>query len=76
MLICSENGEANAYALFYLQERGRLFVEHGTKVYEGMIVGIHCRDNDLVVNPIREKKLTNMRAAGRTRRCSSRRRAR
>jgi len=64
VLISNENGEAVAYSLFSLQERGRLFVEHGTKVYEGMIIGIHSRDNDLVVNPIREKKLTNVRAAG------------
>jgi GTP-binding protein len=64
VLISNENGEAVAYSLFSLQERGRLFVEHGTKVYEGMIIGIHSRDNDVVVNPIREKKLTNVRAAG------------
>ncbi len=64
VLVSNENGEAVAYSLFSLQERGRLFVEHGTKVYEGMIIGIHSRDNDLVVNPIREKKLTNVRAAG------------
>ena len=53
------------YALFNLQERGRLFVAHGDEVYEGQIVGIHSRDNDLVVNPLKGKKLTNMRAAGR-----------
>ncbi|MFO1427329.1 MAG: translational GTPase TypA [Steroidobacteraceae bacterium] len=64
VLVSNENGEAVAYSLFTLQERGRLFVEHGTKVYEGMIIGIHSRDNDLVVNPIREKVLTNIRAAG------------
>ena len=64
VLIANENGEAVAYSLFSLQERGRLFVEHGTKVYEGMIIGIHSRDNDLVVNPIKEKKLTNIRASG------------
>jgi GTP-binding protein len=64
VLISNEIGEAVAYSLFTLQERGRLFVEHGSKVYEGMIVGIHSRDNDLVVNPIREKKLSNVRAAG------------
>jgi GTP-binding protein len=64
VLISNENGEAVAYSLFSLQERGRLFVEHGSKVYEGMLIGIHSRDNDLVVNPIREKKLTNVRAAG------------
>jgi GTP-binding protein len=64
VLISNEEGTAVAYALFTLQERGRLFVEHGSKVYEGMIIGIHSRDNDLVVNPIKEKKLTNVRAAG------------
>jgi len=64
VLISNENGEAVAYSLFTLQERGRLFVEHGSKVYEGMIIGIHSRDNDLVVNPIKEKKLSNVRAAG------------
>ncbi len=64
VLISNENGEAVAYSLFTLQERGRLFLGHGSKVYEGMIIGIHSRDNDLVVNPIREKKLTNVRAAG------------
>jgi len=53
-----------AYALWYLQERGRLFVSPGEMLYEGMIIGIHSRENDLVVNPIREKKLTNIRAAG------------
>ena len=64
VLISNEQGEAVAYSLFTLQERGRLFVGHGTKVYEGMIIGIHSRENDLVVNPIREKKLSNVRAAG------------
>jgi GTP-binding protein len=64
VLISNEKGEAVAYSLFTLQERGRLFVEHGSKVYEGMIIGIHSRDNDLVVNPIKTKKLTNVRAAG------------
>jgi GTP-binding protein len=53
-----------AYSLFSLQERGRLFVSHGEAVYEGMIIGIHSRENDLVVNPIKTKKLTNIRAAG------------
>jgi GTP-binding protein len=53
-----------AYSLFNLQERGRLFVGPGEDLYEGMIVGIHSRDNDLVVNPLKEKKLTNVRAAG------------
>jgi GTP-binding protein len=64
VLVSNENGEAVAYALFNLQERGRLFVGPGEKLYEGMIIGIHNRDNDLVVNPIRTKKLTNIRAAG------------
>jgi len=64
VLISNENGEAVAYSIFALQERGRMFVSHGEKVYEGMIIGIHSRDNDLVVNPIKTKKLTNVRAAG------------
>ncbi len=64
VLISSEPGAAVAYSLFSLQERGRLFVSHGEAVYEGMIIGIHSRENDLVVNPIKTKKLTNIRAAG------------
>ena len=64
VLVSNEHGEAVAYALFNLQERGRLFVGPGEKLYEGMIIGIHSRDNDLVVNPIKTKKLTNIRAAG------------
>jgi GTP-binding protein len=64
VLISNENGEAVAYALWYLQERGRMFVNPGEKLYEGMIIGIHSRENDLVVNPIKTKKLTNIRAAG------------
>ncbi|HTV49818.1 MAG TPA: translational GTPase TypA [Steroidobacteraceae bacterium] len=64
VLISNEAGEAVAYALFNLQERGRLFVSPGEKLYEGMIIGIHSRENDLVVNPIKTKKLTNIRAAG------------
>jgi len=64
VLISNEQGEAVAYSIFALQERGRMFVSHGTKLYEGMIIGIHSRDNDLVVNPIKTKKLTNVRAAG------------
>ena len=63
-LISSENGAAVHYALFYLQERGTLFVEPGEAVYVGMILGEHSRDSDLDVNPIKEKKLTNIRAAG------------
>ncbi len=64
VLISNENGVAVAYALFALQERGRMFVSPGEKLYEGMIIGIHTRDNDLVVNPIKTKKLTNVRASG------------
>ncbi|MEK8089467.1 translational GTPase TypA [Thermithiobacillus plumbiphilus] len=64
VLISAEQGEAVGFALFNLQERGRLFVSPGEKVYEGMVIGIHTRDNDLVVNPLKEKKLTNMRASG------------
>jgi GTP-binding protein len=61
VLIASETGVTNAYALFYLQERGQMFVSPGVNVYPGMIVGIHARDNDLVVNPNKVKKLTNIR---------------
>jgi GTP-binding protein len=64
VLVSQEDGEAVAYALWKLQERGRMFVSPGDPLYEGMIIGIHTRDNDLVVNPSREKKLTNVRAAG------------
>jgi GTP-binding protein len=64
VLISNEDGEAVAYSLFALQERGRMFVHPGDKLYEGMIIGIHTRDNDLVVNPVKTKKLTNIRAAG------------
>jgi GTP-binding protein len=64
VLISAEEGEVVGFALFNLQERGRMFVSPGDKVYEGMIIGIHTRDNDLVVNPLKEKKLTNMRASG------------
>jgi len=64
VLISNGEGEALAYSLFSLQERGRLFIGHGDAVYEGQIIGIHTRDNDLVVNPLKGKKLTNMRAAG------------
>jgi GTP-binding protein len=64
VLVSQEIGEAVAYALFNLQERGRLFIGPGEKIYEGMVVGIHSRDNDLVVNPLKGKKLTNIRAAG------------
>jgi len=64
VLVSAEDGEAVAYALWKLQERGRMFVSPGERVYEGMVVGIHSRENDLVVNPIRTKQLTNIRAAG------------
>ncbi|HEY6894824.1 MAG TPA: translational GTPase TypA [Rhodanobacteraceae bacterium] len=64
VLISQEDGDAVAYALWNLQERGRMFVSPGDKLYEGMVIGIHSRDNDLVVNPIKGKKLTNVRAAG------------
>jgi len=64
VLVSMVAGKALGYALFNLQERGRLFVEHGTEVYEGMILGIHSRENDLVVNPTKAKQLTNIRAAG------------
>ncbi|GKS68359.1 GTP-binding protein [Nitrosomonas sp. PY1] len=64
VLISSEHGEAVAYALWKLQERGRMFVNPGDRLYEGMVIGIHTRDNDLVVNPIKGKQLTNIRASG------------
>jgi GTP-binding protein len=64
VLVSMTTGKALAYALFNLQERGRLFIGHGEDVYEGMIIGIHSRDNDLVVNPTKAKHLTNVRAAG------------
>lgn len=64
VLIANGSGKALAYALFNLQERGRLFIGHGDEVYEGMIIGMHSRDNDLVVNPLKAKQLTNIRAAG------------
>ncbi|MEI6459786.1 MAG: translational GTPase TypA [Pseudomonadota bacterium] len=64
VLISNGVGVALSYSLFALQERGRLFIGHGDEVYEGQVIGIHTRDNDLVVNPLKGKKLTNMRAAG------------
>jgi GTP-binding protein len=64
VLISAEDGEAVAYALWNLEDRGRMFVVPGDKLYEGMIIGIHSRDNDLIVNPIKGKKLTNVRASG------------
>ncbi|MDG4575302.1 MAG: translational GTPase TypA [Defluviicoccus sp.] len=63
-LVSMATGKALAYALFNLQERGRLFIGHGAEVYEGMLVGIHTRGNDLCVNPLKAKQLTNIRAAG------------
>ena len=63
-LISNSDGEAIQYALFYLQDRGTLFVDPGQKMYIGLILGEHSRENDLDVNPIKEKKLTNIRAAG------------
>jgi GTP-binding protein len=63
-LVSMVQGKALAYALFNLQERGSLFIGHGVEVYEGMIIGIHSRDNDLMVNPTKGKQLTNIRAAG------------
>jgi len=64
VLVSNGSGKALAYALFNLQERGRLFVGPGDEVYEGMLVGIHSRGNDIVVNPLKAKHLTNIRAAG------------
>jgi GTP-binding protein len=64
VLISAEDGAAVAYALWKLQERGRMFVSPGDPLYEGIVIGIHSRDNDLVVNPIKGKQLTNVRASG------------
>ena len=64
VLIAKGSGKALAYALFNLQDRGRLFIDPGEAVYEGMVIGIHSRNNDLVVNPLKAKQLTNIRAAG------------
>ena len=64
VLIANGVGKAVAFAIFNLQERGRMFIGHGDEVYEGMIIGIHSRDNDLVVNPLKGKQLTNVRASG------------
>ncbi|SFH11970.1 GTP-binding protein [Neisseria elongata] len=64
VLISQEQGEAVAYALWNLEDRGRMFVSPNDKIYGGMIIGIHSRDNDLVVNPLKGKKLTNIRASG------------
>jgi len=65
VLVADREGEAVSYALWYLEERGFLFIEPGTRVYQGMIIGEHSRDNDLDVNALRAKQLTNFRAAGR-----------
>jgi GTP-binding protein len=64
VLIANGNGKALGYSLFNLQERGRLFIGHGEEVYLGMVIGIHARSNDLVVNPLKGKQLTNVRASG------------
>lgn len=64
VLIANGAGKAAGYSLFNLQERGKLFIGHGEEVYEGMVIGIHARENDLVVNPLKGKQLTNVRASG------------
>ena len=64
VLVSQERGKAVGFALFKLQDRAEMFVEPGDPVYEGMVVGENSRDNDMVVNPIKEKQLTNMRASG------------
>jgi GTP-binding protein len=64
VLISNEQGESVAYALFNLEDRGPMIIDAGVKVYQGMIIGIHMRDNDLEVNVLKGKKLTNVRAAG------------
>ena len=63
-LVSMIQGSTTAYSLFNIQERGRLFLGHGADVYEGMVIGIHNRDNDLPVNPVKGKQLTNVRASG------------
>lgn len=64
VLIANQAGKTTGYAIFNLQDRGRMFVDPGVEVYEGMVIGLHTRDNDLVVNITREKQLTNIRASG------------
>jgi len=64
VMISNGSGKSLGFALFNLQDRGRLILGPGTEIYEGMVVGIHSRDNDLVVNPLKAKQLTNIRAAG------------
>ena len=63
-LISMNQGKAVAYAIYNLQKSGKFFIEHGTEVYEGMVIGVHSRNNDLVVNPLKGKQLTNVRASG------------
>jgi GTP-binding protein len=63
-MIADRKGVATAYALWYLEERGKIFILPGTECYDGMIIGEHAKENDLVVNVSREKKLTNVRASG------------
>ena len=64
VLVSNATGKALAFAIFNLQERGKMFIDHAQEVYEGQVVGIHARDNDLVVNPLKAKQLNNIRAAG------------
>ncbi len=64
VLVSNSTGKALAFAIFNLQERGKMFIEHAQDVYEGQVIGIHIRDNDLVVNPLKAKQLNNIRAAG------------
>jgi GTP-binding protein len=64
VLISNQEGTAMGYALSNLEDRGEMFIEPGTKVYEGMIIGLHSRENDLTVNACKNKKLTNVRASG------------
>ena len=64
VLISNGEGSSVAFALFNLQDRGKMFIGPQVDIYEGMIIGIHSRDNDLVVNPLKGKQLTNMRASG------------
>ena len=64
VLVSNATGKALAFAIFNLQERGKMFIDHAQEIYEGQVVGIHSRDNDLVVNPLKAKQLNNIRAAG------------
>merc|ERR1711907_215369 len=64
VLVSMTNGETTGYSLFSLQDRGRLMLGPGVEVYEGMLLGLHARSNDLPVNPVKGKQLTNIRAAG------------